>query len=116
MNFKASIAALPGKGAYAKYMRVVAAMPAAARAVDPMSGWHRAELTGAELRHNVRKALMRRINSRAGLEAANEPMPIELVRDAHRLDDIKRIRMRVYQFESKLCRERFAHLLANRDD
>lgn len=40
---------------------------------------------------------------------------ISLRRDASRLRDIAR-RVRVYQFETQLCRERFGHLLARHDD
>ena len=40
---------------------------------------------------------------------------VSLRRDAHRLQDIAR-RVRVYQFETPLCRERFGHLLARYDD
>lgn len=38
-----------------------------------------------------------------------------LRRDAYRLQDMAR-RVRVYQFETPLCRERFGHLLARYDD
>jgi hypothetical protein len=70
----------------------------------------------ADLLREMRDALQRRINSRGGLESANAGMPIELVRDARRLDEIKQRRIRTYQFETALCRDRFGHLLAVRGE
>jgi hypothetical protein len=111
-----SIADLPMKGKYARYMRWVASLPPDAIVTDPMTGWVASRDPAWLIRHRVRQALNRRINSRGGLEAANMPIEIGLIRDARRLDDILQRRVRVYQFESELCRRRFGHLLARRDD
>lgn len=113
MNLRASIAALPGKGAYVSAWRRLNALPADALVrVSRERGDEPAGLVRAEFR----RALDARINLRGGLDAANDPMPIELVRDARRLEDIKVRRIRVYQFESDVCRKRFGNLLAGRDD
>jgi hypothetical protein len=111
MNLRASIAALPEKGAYAAAWRRLKAMPAGALVRDQYG-----MRPAGEILAEFRRALQRRVNLRGGLEAANDPMPIELVRDARRLEDIKVRRIRVYQFESKVCRERFANLLAERGE
>lgn len=112
MNLRSSIAALPEKGAYVAAWKRLNALPDHA----PVSTDWTGSRPAAQVRREFRKALDARINARAGLDAANVEVPIELVRDARRLDDIKQRRIRVYQFESALCRARFGHLLAQRDD
>ena len=69
-----------------------------------------------QVRAQFRKALDKRINSRGGNDADNEPMDIELVRDARALDDMLQRRIRVYQFATPMMRARFGHLLARHDD
>lgn len=108
------LASLPSPGAYAAAWRAVAALPPDARVKEP--GWAGGVISAAEMRRKMRVALDRRINIRGGMEADNEPIPIELVRDANRVDDIVLRRVRVYQFESELVRSKFGHLLASRDD
>lgn len=104
---------LPQPGTYAKAWRAIVALPACA--LVRSNDWTRGNVPAGQLRTEMRAALDRRINTRGGLASANVELDIGLVRDARRLDDIKR-RIRVYQFESELCRKRFGHLLANRND
>lgn len=110
----AHLAALPSPGHYARAWAQVRRLPADALVRSP--DWTRTLVPAGQLRAEMRAALDRRINTRGGNEAANKELPIGLVRDARRLDDIKQRRIRVYQFESTLCRERFGHLLARHDD
>ena len=110
----AHLSSLPSPGAYASAWRAVCALPADARVKEP--GWAGGVIGAAEMRAKMRVALDRRINIRGGNEADNEPIDVGLLRDAHRLDDIIRRRVRVYQFESELVRAKFGHLLACRDD
>lgn len=110
MNLKASIAALPAKGAYVAAWKRLNVLPDHAQVSTDWTGGRPA----AQVRREFRKALDHRINARAGLDSANVEMDIGLVRDARRLDDIKQRRIRHYQFESALCRARFGHLLAER--
>lgn len=105
--------ALPNPGGYAHAWATLTAIAPTQRVRHP--DWTRGYVTAGELRAEMRRALDRRINARGGDEEANTPIPDELVRDARRLDDIKR-RIRVYQFETKGLRSRFGHLLASNDD
>lgn len=102
------LSSLPSPGAYARACRQLAALPPDALVKGVVSA--------SEMRRQVRQALDRRINIRGGQPEANVPLDIGLVRDAYRLDDIKQRRIRVYQFESDLCRARFGHMLARHDD
>jgi hypothetical protein len=112
MNLRASIAALPEKGAYVAAWKRLNAMPVDGQvSVDWMG-----PRPVAQVRRDFRLALDRRINLRGGMPEANVPIDIGLVRDAYRLDDILKRRVRVYQFESELARKRFGHLLASHDD
>lgn len=108
------LANLPSPGAYARACRKLAALPADALVKKP--GWAGGVVRAAEMRRQVRQALDRRINVRGGQAENNEEIDIGLQRDARRLDDILQRRVRVYQFESHLCRDRFGHLLARHDD
>lgn len=112
MNLRASIAALPEKGAYVAAWRKLNAMPDHAQVATDWTGGRPA----AQVRREFRRALDARINARGGLDAANDPIPVELVRDARRLDEIRRMRIRHYHFETPLCQRRFGHLLARHDD
>lgn len=116
MNYRHHIAALPDKGSYAAFMRALRTLPQDAVTIDPLSGWHRVSRTVAEIRRDARIALDRRINARAGNFKANEPIDIELVRDARDLDARLTQRVRVYQFRTDTMRARFGHLLARHDD
>lgn len=107
-----TIQSLPSKGAYAKAWRALRALPDTAQVSTDWTGARPA----AQVKREFRMALDRRINSRAGNEAANVPMDIELVRDARALDDILQRRIRVYQFTTRLMRARFSHHLASRHD
>jgi len=108
-----TIAALPAKGAYAAAWKRLKTMPVngvvCVRRDDGLQQVSR-------VRSVFRKALDQRINSRAGNEAANVPMDLELVRDARALDDMLQRRIRIYQFATPLMRERFGHLLARHND
>lgn len=108
------LAALPSPGAYAKAWRAVVALPAAARVKEP--GWAGGVISAAEMRAKMRKALDLRINIRGGDLAACDPIDIGWVRDARRLDDILKRRIRVYQFERPEVRAKFGHLLASHND
>jgi hypothetical protein len=112
MNLRSSIAALPGKGAYVNAWKVLNELPDHAPVTLDWTG----SKPAAQVRRDFRKALDARINARGGQEWRNQPIDIGLIRDAYRLDDIKQRRVRVYQFESELCRRRFGHLLARHDD
>lgn len=109
----------PHKGAYASYLRKLRAACAAdpdGWALDHMSGWPSTRKPLQQIRREVRGALDRRINARAGDLAANAPMDIDLIRDARDLDDRLRLRVRVYQWRTALMREMFPHLLVSRDE
>lgn len=109
----------PHKGAYASYLRKLRAACAAdpdGWALDHMSGWPSTRKPLQKIRRDARLALDRRINARVGDLAANAPMDWDLVRDARDLDDRLRRRVRIYQWRTKLMRERFGHLLSSRDD
>lgn len=110
------ISDLPSKGVYARFLRTLRAAAPDVRTIDPMSGWMRHERTVREIRADARLALDRRINARGGNHAANEPMPLDLERDARDLDACLRHRVRIYQWRTELMRARFSHLLASRDD
>lgn len=103
---------LPNPGAYAKFLRELRTLPSHAPVRFSWSHIVTAEMA----RREVRLALDRRINERGGRPEANVEMDIGLVRDARRLADMRLHRVRVYQFESELCRRRFGHLLARHDD
>ncbi len=83
--------------------------------------WSDSPMGLAEFRAEFRRALDRRINSKAGLNAprGRKDTPeyqAALFRDSRRVRDILTRRMRVYQFETDEARRRFAHLLASYDD
>ena len=63
------------------------------RIKDPFDSFCR-EVSVSEMRAKMRKALDRRINSRGGNEAANEEIPLELLRDAWAVNDYKSNRIR----------------------
>ncbi len=105
---------LPNPGAYARAWRAVAALPPAA--MVNTGNWANPVVEAGKLRQEMRRALDRRINLRGGMPSANDEIPAGLVRDARRLADIRLHRVRVYQFETELCRTRFGHLLARHDD
>lgn len=113
MNLRSSIAALPAKGAYVAAWKRLKAMPAGSLV---NVSWDRNSEPVDRVRADFRKALDARINLRGGRPEANEPIDIELVRDARDLDDILRIRLRVYRFRCPAMNRRFGHLLASRDD
>lgn len=108
------LSSLPSPVAYAAAWRQLRGLPAQQRVVEP--GWQRSVISADLMRFKMRQALDRRINIRGGKPRANEPMDIELVRDARNLDFILKHRGRVYQFGSEICRQRFSHLLARHDD
>lgn len=61
------------------------------------------------------------VNARAGLQHLNSlsDQDIELRRDAHKIEDKKTQRIRIYQFNSKFCRRnlhRLNHLLSEYGD
>lgn len=102
---------LPAKGAYVAAWKRLKALPDHAPVSTDWTGARPA----AQVRREFRRALDARINERGGLATANVEIDVGLQRDARRLDDIRQRRVRVYQFESELCRRRFGHLLASRD-
>lgn len=111
-----TIADLPDKGAYARFLRTLAGLDPQQWVIDPMSDWHRVRKPAGQVRVEARAALDRRINARGGAEWRNEPIDIDLIRDARDLDDITRRRIRVYQFRTAFMRARFGHRLARHDD
>jgi hypothetical protein len=90
------------------------------RCVSPEQGWLRTELTKAEARRRLHYLLEVAINRRGGIpdergrKQASE-YRLRLYRDSQRLKNIAR-RIRVYQFETKDVRQRFAHLLSSREE
>lgn len=108
------LACLPNPGAYARAWRSIAAMEPAA--LVSTSNWKRPVAPAGQLRDEMRRALDRRINTRGGMPSANTEIPVGLVRDARRLEQMRLQRVRIHQFESELCRRRFGHLLARHDD
>lgn len=105
-------ASLPAKGAYVAAWKRLKSLPDHARV---NVSWERQNELAINVKREFAQALQRRINLRGGLVDACDPLPIELVRDARRLEDIGN-RVRVYAFESKQCKARFGHLLARFDD
>lgn len=101
---------LPHKANYTKNWLLIINNPSGLFKLD----WH-SQATGLELRKIYLKALDCRINQRAGLAKNNEPMPDGLIRDKRRLEEIKN-RVRHYQFESKVVKKRFGHLLSTCSD
>jgi hypothetical protein len=104
---------LPHPGAYAKAWRRVKSAPASARF---NVSWDRPNTPRDEVLKEFHDALQQRINIRGGNLKACEPVPIGLIRDAKRLDEIKTQRIRHYQFETKKMQTKFGHLLARYDD
>lgn len=109
----AHLTSLPNPGAYARSWKALSGLPANALVRAP--GWAGSLVPAGQMRAEMRRALDRRINPRGGNERADLEVSIGLVRDARRRDYIKQRRIRVYQFETDLCRQRFSHLLARRD-
>lgn len=109
-----AIAQLPNKAAYVQAWRIAKTSPPGARLLWDRDTWDVVDPLEAVRR--FRRALDRRINSRGGHEEFNDPLPVGLVRDAHRLDDIRQRRVRVYQLETPRLARRFAHLLASSDE
>lgn len=109
-----NIQSLPHKAAYVAGWRNV--IEAAKNAPETLMrfDWYTVE-PAFKMRRLFQSALMRRINERGGDFQANEEIPAGLIRDARRLKEIRQ-RVRHYQFESKIVRERFGHLLASRED
>lgn len=66
------------------------------------------------------KALHRRISLKVEqppkMRKLNQNHQAALRRDQGRIRDIVRIRLRVYQFETKEAKARYSHLLASHDD
>ena len=105
------ISKLPHKRAYAQAMRKLRAMPAAGLVM--FSG---DSIPVPLARRKIQQALDHRINSRAGNDAANIEIDIELQRDARALDDRLQRRVSVYRFTTPWMNERFGHLLSSRHD
>lgn len=80
--------------------------------------WH-TTYSEQEFNRQFTLALHRRINLKGGLSEQGRKYDADyqtgLMRDARRLEDIRR-RVRVYQFETPQLRQRFSHLLARYDD
>lgn len=113
---------LPMPGLYAAGWRSLLDLPADAVVRVPgfiigMHGWGQQTIRAGEALHFVRQALHDRINARAEyLPREPRETTIALWRDSRRVLDILLRRVRVYQFETKTARSRFAHLLASRED
>jgi hypothetical protein len=113
---------LPAPGDYARSWRTLTTLDPAMEISVPgfivgMYGWGRQCVTAGEALRCVREALDRRINARAGYKPP-EPREgeIPLYRDSRNVRDILTRRLRVYQFETRVARARFGHLLARHDD
>lgn len=102
-----------------KYQTAVARAKAAAPGTVFKKDWC-TEVTREEFLAEYRDQIIQNaINARGGLVFKGrkfEPdYQVNLVRDKHLLADIKN-RIRVYQFNTKEVRERFSHLLADRNE
>lgn len=105
---------LPCKGAYVKAWKRVKTSPD-----ESLFTWDWITCrTAIQSRKEFSEALGRRINERDNQEWRNFNTDKEngMIRDSRRLYSILNHRIRVYQFETKLCQERFGHLLARLDD
>jgi hypothetical protein len=113
---------LPAPGDYARSWRTLTTLDPTMEISVPgyivgMPGWPRQTVRAGEVLRRVREAFERRINSRAGYEP-REPREgsSALYRDSRNVRDILTRRLRVYQFETRVARARFGHLLARHDD
>ncbi len=78
--------------------------------------WDRPSVPREEVLRDFQKALHNRINIRGGDHEACNPIPAEWIRDCRAVHDRINRRVRVYSFETPECRDRFAHLLSDRND
>lgn len=83
--------------------------------------WRGETMTRAEAQRQLTDLIDVAINRKAGVPDVigrrdESSHLISLRRDQRRLEDIRRIRLRVYQFETAEVRARFSHLLASFDD
>lgn len=108
----------PQPGAYVQAWKRANEVTAAGGTVRV--SWAGRDLDAHGWRREVRRALDRRINERGGLDQTgrkwDERYQVGLERDARALRDRLMRRVRVYQFETPELRERFGHLLADRED
>ena len=73
-------------------------------------------MTKDEAQRHLCDSVNRSINTRAGLVISNSRDDLTgLKRDQWRLVDIHK-RIRIYQFESRIIRKRFSHLLSNHNE
>ncbi len=84
-------------------------------------GWDGWPSTVGKEYREVLKALDRRINARAGLNVPRGKKDCidwyyRAYRDQQAIQRHMLDRVRIYQFETRQCRERFAHLLSSYDD
>lgn len=120
----------PNAGAYVRQWQRVNAQAIEDQGKTPRPKYPRkyGEFKTAEAyRREYAKALQNRINQRGDEDKARRGEPVangrkfgndyeaQAARDADRLRQIGR-RVRVYQFETKEAKNRFAHLLARHDD
>lgn len=81
--------------------------------------WAGRSLDAEGWRAEFRRALHRRINAKTAAPTGRKHDPdyqIRLVRDAQRVQNRVRGRVRIYQFETPEVRARFSHLLSGYDD
>lgn len=72
-----------------------------------------------EIRNTLWAMMDRAINRRANItwpKKGQSDYEGSLFRDKRALDDLLTLRVRVYQWETKLFKDRFSHLLASRED
>jgi hypothetical protein len=110
----AHLSTLPAPGAYARALRTLRGLPLDTPIKH--TDWTRGTVTVEQWRAEFRLALDRRINIRGGHPEWNEPISIDLKRDAWALNARKATRVRVYQLNHFRMQRRFAHLLSRWDD
>lgn len=104
-----NIQSLPNKGWYVKNWKAALALPDDAVVKMP---WPTCITTAGKVKRDLRMALDRRINSRGGIDDGSEDpdFHIALCRDAQKVKDWFRSRVRFYQLETPLMQKRYGHI------
>jgi hypothetical protein len=109
----------PQAGAYVRFWKRLKAAPLD-QELTPNLAWDYGQTVRDALR-KTHDAVNNRINSRGGLDVARGKKDNEFYRslerrDAWNIHDRIIHRVRIYQFETKIARERFNHLLSDRNE
>jgi hypothetical protein len=108
------LANLPNPAAYVETWRKAYAITDSGGTVR--LSWAGPDLNSVTARENFRRALDRRINQRGDLHQTGRNYDADqrwrFYRDQQAIQKKLAKRVRIYQFETRVCRERFAHLLS----